>query len=120
LRLTVLFFLLLSLLKADDSYERGKTLYMQKGCYSCHGTKAEGMHNYPRLANRAKGYLTYKLTKFKNRESDNQQQEMMIPFAVGLSDAEIDFMTTYFTDYVEETNAESYDDSYEEHGDGGS
>ena len=113
-------FLILSLSWADSSYERGKILYMQKSCYSCHGTKAEGMHMYPRLANRAKGYLTYKLNKFKNRESDNQQQEMMIAFAVGLSKQDIDDLTTYFTDFVEELNSESYDDSYEEHGDGGS
>ena len=120
MRLILIFFLLLSFLKAEDTYEKGRILYMEKGCHSCHGTKAEGLHNYPRLANRAKGYLTYKLKKFKNRESDNQQQEMMIAYAVDLSEKEIDELTTYFTDYVDELNEESYDDSYEEHGDGGS
>lgn len=120
MRFLIGLFLILSLSWADSSYERGKTLYMQKGCYSCHGTQAEGMHMYPRLANRAKGYLTYKLNKFKNKESDNQQQEMMIAFAVNLSEQDIDDLTTFFTDFVAEVNSESYDDSYEEHGDGGS
>ena len=120
MRLVLIFFLLLSHLQAEESYKRGKTLYMGKGCYSCHGTKAEGMHNYPRLANRAKGYLTYKLTKFKNRESDNQQQEMMIAYAVDLSKQDIDDLTTFFAEYVDEVATESYDDSFEESGDGGS
>ena len=93
---------------------------MQKGCYSCHGTKAEGMHNYPRLANRAKGYLRYKLEKFRSKLSDNQQQEMMIAFAIGLSDKDIDDLTTFLTNFVDKENGEKYDDSFETWGDGGS
>ena len=93
---------------------------MQKGCYSCHGHKAEGMHAYPSLANRAKGYMTYKLKRFRSKISDNQQQEMMIPFAVGLSDKDIDNLTTFFTDYVDEDSGEKYDDSFQTSGDGGS
>ena len=93
---------------------------MEKGCYSCHGTKAEGMHMYPRLANRAKGFLTYKLERFRSKHSDNQQQEMMIPFAVGLSDKDIDNLTTFFTNFVEDKAKERYDDSYQTYGDGGS
>jgi len=45
---------------------------------------------------------------------------MMIDFALGLSDEDIDDLTTYFRDYVDVENAESYDDSYETYGDGGS
>ena len=93
---------------------------MGKGCFSCHGNKADGLHNYPALANRAKGYLTYKLEKFRSRISDNQRQEMMVAYAIGLSDQEIDYLTTFFTDYKDNPLAESYDTSYEEHGDGGS
>jgi len=116
--ISILFF---SVLYSDDiSYKAGKILYMEKGCYSCHGTKAEGMHNYPSLTNRAKGYLTYKLKKFRSKESDNQQQEMMIPFATELSDKDIDDLTTYFTDFVEDENSERYDDSFNTWGDGGS
>jgi cytochrome c553 len=120
LRFLLGLFTILSLSFADSSYERGKKLYIEKACYSCHGTKAEGMHKYPYLANRAKGYLTYKLKKFRNKESDNQQQEMMIAYAVGLSDGDIDDLTTYFAEYVEEINAKRYDDRFQTHGDGGS
>jgi len=120
LRLLLLFLLLFSLIYADDAYERGKSLYMQKGCYGCHGNKAEGMHRYPYLANRAKGYLTYKLKRFKAKISDNQQQEMMIPFATILSDKDIDDLTTFLSEYKEDELGERYDDSYEVYGDGGS
>jgi len=117
--ITLLFFITLTLL-AQTSYELGEKLYMQKGCYSCHGIKADGMHNYPRLANRAKGFLTYKLKRFRNKISDNQQQELMIAFATGLSDADIDNLTTFFTNYIDIQLEERYDDSYENYGDGGS
>lgn len=93
---------------------------MQKGCNGCHGNKAEGLHRYPYLANRSKGFLTYKLKRFRDRISDNQQQEMMIPFAVELSDEEIDNLTTFFENYYDEGSAGRYDDSWRLEGDGGS
>jgi cytochrome c553 len=116
----ILFLLFFSFSFAKSSYEKGKTLYMEKGCYGCHGNKAEGMHRYPYLANRAKGYLTYKLNRFRDKLSDNQQQEMMIPFAVGLSDEDIDDLTTFLYEYKDDELEEKYDDSYEVYGDGGS
>ena len=120
MRFFILLFLLFSSSYAKTPYEMGKTIYMEKGCFSCHGSKAEGMHMYPRLANRAKGFLTYKLNRFRSKLSDNQQQEMMIPFAVGLSDTDIDYLTTFFTEFVEDELKERYDDSFQTHGDGGS
>ncbi len=93
---------------------------MQKGCYSCHGNKAEGVHKYPTLANRAKGFLAYKLKRFRSKHSDNQQQEMMIPFAVGLSDEDIENLTTFLYAFKEENLGKKYDDSFRIHGDGGS
>ena len=120
MRYIIIFFLILTSLYANTHYELGKKLYKQKGCYSCHGHKAEGMHEYPSLANRAKGYMTYKLKRFRSKLSDNQQQEMMIPFAVELSDEDIDNLTTFFSEYVDEELTERYDDSYQVSGDGGS
>ena len=120
MRFILLFFFITTLALAKTPYELGKELYITKSCFSCHGNKANGMHNYPGLANRAKGFLTYKLNRFRDRLSDNQQQEMMIAYAVGLSDADIDNLTTFFAEYVDEDSGESYDDSYQEHGDGGS
>ena len=117
----LLFFIFLTFSTIDASpYTEGKKLYMEKGCFSCHGTKAEGMHMYPRLANRAKGFLTYKLKRFRDKLSDNQQQEMMIAYAVGLSDSDIQNLTTFMSDFIDDSNGESYDDSFETHGDGGS
>ncbi len=108
------------LLYAKTPYEIGKELYMQKGCYGCHGNKAEGLHKYPKLSNRAKGFLTYKLKRFRDKISDNQQQEMMIPFALGLSDEDIENLTTFLYEYRDESSKEKYDDSYQSWGDGGS
>ncbi|WP_310441314.1 cytochrome c [Sulfurimonas sp.] len=120
MRYALLIFLLLQSLEATQSYEAGKRLYTQKGCYSCHGMKLEGLHKYPYLANRAKGFMSYKLKRFRSKLSDNQQQEMMIPFAVGLSDKDIEDLTTYMYEFVEEKNEKKYDDSYKKYGDGGS
>jgi len=120
LRFLLLTFLTFLTLNADTVYEKGKRLYKQKGCGGCHGTKLEGMHRYPYLANRAKGFLTYKLKRFRSREADNQQQEMMIPFAMNLSDDEIDALTIYMNEYVDETSTKRYDDSFYQEGDGGS
>ena len=120
MRLITILLLLFSLSFAKTPYEAGKTLYLSKGCYSCHGHKAEGMHRYPSLANRAKGYLAYKLNRFRDKISDNQQQEMMIAYAVDLSDKDIENLTSFLYEYTDDDLAESYDDSFETHGDGGS
>jgi len=105
---------------AKTPYELGKDLYLQKTCFSCHGNKAEGMHNYPRLANRAKGYLSYKLTNYRKKISNTQQQEMMVAFAIDLSDNDIENLTIFLNEYKDDESQESYDDSFETHGDGGS
>ncbi len=120
LRFLFLLFFIILYAHAKTPYQMGKTLYMEKGCYSCHGNNAEGMHVYPKLANRAKGFLTYKLSRFRDKISDNQQQEMMIAFAMGLSDADIDNLTTFLYEFVEEKNGMKYDDSHKGEGDGGS
>ncbi len=120
MRYLFLLLLALSYTEAQTAYQAGKRLYMQKGCFSCHGSKLEGMHKYPYLANRAKGYMAYKLKRFRSKLSDNQQQEMMIPFAVGLSDEDIENLTIYMNEYVEEKNEKKYDDKYHAQGDGGS
>ena len=120
MRILVLFFLTFSTLFALSSdYEAGKTLYFEKGCNGCHGTKAEGMNTYPALANRAKGFMIYKLKRFRSEISDKQIQEMMIPFAMGLSDKEIDQLCTFLNEYVDE-QTERYDIDFATEGDGGS
>lgn len=107
-------------MQAKTPYELGKELYMGKGCNSCHGNKADGMHNYPALVNRAKGFLAYKLKKFRKREFDTQRQEMMVVYALDLSDTDIENLTTFFADYVDSYTGEEYDYSVGNEGDGGS
>lgn len=120
MRYIFLIFFLFSLSEASSAYELGKKLYMKNGCFSCHGINLEGVHKYPYLANRAKGYMTYKLQRFRSKISDNQQQEMMIPFAVDLSDEDIENLTTYMYEFVKEDNKNRYDDNFYIQGDGGS
>jgi len=77
------------------------------------------MSSYPALANRAKGFLAYKLKRFRSKISDKQIQEMMIPFAEELSDREIDLLVTFLNEYVDEQK-ERYDIEFTNEGDGGS
>lgn len=105
---------------AKTPYEKGEELYKAKVCYSCHGHKLEGMNTFPRLANRAKGYMSYKLKRFRSKQADTQAQEMMITYSIGLSDEDIENLTIYMNEYVNIDSGESYDYSFQTHGDGGS
>ena len=119
-RYIVWLFLVSGLLWAkSDNYDEGERLYFSKGCNGCHGIKGEGLHEYPALANRNKAILVGKLERFRKGLSDNQQQEMMIGFAQGLSDAEIDALTTFLHEFEDE-QTEQYDMEFESWGDGGS
>jgi cytochrome c553 len=120
LRFIFLVFLILSFAEAQTLYQKGKSVYMSKGCYSCHGNNLEGLHKYPKLSNRTKGFLSYKLKRFRDKISDNQQQEMMIAFAVNLSDEEIENLTIFMQDFVQDTLNQKYNDTFLPQGDGGS
>ena len=103
---------------ADRMYSDGKKLYFAKGCNGCHGIDAKGLAQYPGLAYRPKAFLTYKLQRYRNKIADTQQAQMMIPFAQGLSDTQIQLLVNFFTTYHEE---ESHDKStHTSRGDGGS
>lgn len=117
--ITVLFLLFTSLFSQSLLYDKGKGLYFEKGCNGCHGLKAEGMTNYPALANRAKGFLAFKLESYRKGIVQTQAQQMMISFAKPLSDEDIDALTTYLHDFVDEQK-EFYNPGYETWGDGGS
>jgi cytochrome c553 len=120
LRFITIILFIFALLEAKTPYEKGKEIYVAKACYSCHGHKAEGMNNFPALANRAKGYMSYKLKRFRSKKADSQAQEMMITYSVDLSDEDIDYLTTFMYEFKDEESHERYDDSYQTHGDGGS
>ena len=114
-----IFLLFAPLYGGETLYEQGKTLYFEKGCNGCHGIKAEGMTDYPALANRAKGFLAFKLREFRSGRFQNQIAQLMIPFAKPLSDEDIDALTTFLHDFVDE-QSERYNPDYETWGDGGS
>lgn len=98
----VLFFLSTTLSFADPTlYESGKKLYFAKGCNGCHGINADGSNQYPPLAHRRKAFLVTKLNGYRAKQASNQLSQMMIPFALGLSDREIDALTTFFSEYKE-------------------
>ena len=63
--------------------------------------------------------MAYKLKRFRSEISDKQIQEMMIPFAMGLSDQDIEDLATFLNAYVDEQK-ERYDIEFATEGDGGS
>ncbi len=89
---------------SNIAYGEGRDLYFQKGCGNCHGTQAEGSSYYPKLANRAKSYITRKLTAFREGKSSTQKQEIMFTFAASLKDKEIDNLSTYLSDFQADTS----------------
>lgn len=115
----IIFFLVPILLYGgNDLYSEGKKLYFSKGCNGCHGVSAGGSSQYPSLAYRRKPFLAHKLKEYRAKRGATQQAQMMIPFAMGLSDREIDALTTFFSEYRE--NKSTYRPDFSVKGDGGS
>jgi len=114
----LLFLFPIFLYGAVDLYSEGKKLYFIKGCSGCHGVSASGTNLYPSLAYRRKPFLAHRLKEFRAHKGSTQQSQMMIPFAVGLSDKEIDALTTYLSEYHE--NQSTYQSDFSVRGDGGS
>ena len=103
------------------AYKQGEILYSQKGCNGCHGVQGEGMHTYPRLANKPKYLLVQKLKFYRGKKGImDQTAQIMIPFAENLSDDEISYLTTYLSEFKTDENAPRYELPYENWGDGGS
>jgi len=114
----ILFLLPSLLIGTPNLYDKGKKLYFSKGCNGCHGISASGTSEYPSLAHRRKAFLEYKLKRYRSKQSDTQQAELMIPFAMKLSDQEIDALTTFFEQYKE--GKSQYKMEFSNRGDGGS
>jgi cytochrome c553 len=117
---TIIIILLISLsLTASPSvYEEGKKLYFEKGCSGCHGISASGAGEYPALAFRRKEFLEYKLKEFRAKHATSQLSQMMIPFALGLSDKQINALTTFFSEFKEGVSHDTTERTAK--GDGGS
>lgn len=114
----ILFLLPFVLYAAADTYKIGKNLYFAKGCNGCHGISASGTNLYPALAYRRKPFLISKLKAYRAKQGTTQQSQLMIPFAMELSDTEIDALTTFLSEYHE--NKSNYKPDLSTRGDGGS
>lgn len=108
----------LSLTASPSVYDQGKKLYFEKGCNGCHGISAGGTSQYPALAFRRKAFLDYKLKEYRSKHGTTQLSQIMIPFALGLSDAQINALTTFFSEFKEGASHDTAKPSIK--GDGGS
>ncbi|MFC3153124.1 c-type cytochrome [Litoribrevibacter euphylliae] len=72
---------------ADASSQNGQTEFQAK-CQMCHGVKAEGWDQLPRLASQPAEYLMKTLNKFKTDHRDRNQSPMT-SIAKQLTDQEI-------------------------------
>lgn len=115
----LLFLLPLFVYGGDDLYLTGKKLYFSKGCNGCHGVSATGNAQYPSLAYRRKTFLTYRLQQLRSKQGNTQLATMMIPFAIPLSDKQIDAITTFLSEYHEKSS-KKYEPEDSNTGDGSS
>lgn len=114
----LLFASTIALFAAPSAYDEGKKLYFAKGCNGCHGISAGGSGQYPALAYRRKPFLINKLKGYRSKQGATQLSQMMIPFALGLSDTQIDALTTFFSEFKESSSHDKTERS--SRGDGGS
>lgn len=114
----ILFLLPMLLYGGNNAYTEGKKLYFSKGCNGCHGVSATGNGQYPSLAYRRKPVLINKLKRLRSKQGDTQLAQMMIPFALSLSDAQIDAVTTFLSEYHENQKSSYVPDDSVTVGDG--
>lgn len=74
--------------------QNGKSLY--GSCMGCHGSNAEGVVG-PQLSGQTADELTVKLNIYRDGGVRGSMSSMMQPMAKGLSDADIDDLTTYIS-----------------------
>jgi cytochrome c553 len=108
-KIILLFLPMFALMAAPSVYDQGKKLYFAKGCNGCHGVSAAGTNTYPALAYRRKAFLLYRLKQLRSKQGNTQLSQMMIPFAMGLSDKEIDALTTFLSEYHEHKSKKHYE-----------
>lgn len=64
-------------------------------CASCHGTQAQGMATFPKLAGMSAADLKAKLETYRKGERIGPMSATMTPMAKALSDQEVDDVTAY-------------------------
>jgi len=116
--LITLFFL--GSLLISDTYLEGEILYFQKGCHGCHGATAQGLHQFPKLANQKEKDLIRKFNAYRADKIKTPQASIMTGYAKALTQVEMNTIIYYLVNYKDTSNDERYDDSYDNWGDGGS
>lgn len=79
------------------SKESMQELYMKNGCSACHGIYAEGIGVTPRLIGRDANVLKERLRDLKKGKTRSAFGTVMVSFAKGLSDEQIDQMAEYLS-----------------------
>ncbi len=74
-----------------------KTLYLNKGCSSCHGLYGEGIGDAPQLRGKPADLLAQRLKNLKNGKTRTPFGTVMITFAQSMSDTEIDNMAVWLS-----------------------
>lgn len=79
--------------------ERGRSIFENgvpereiPGCMICHGSNAEGINTFPRLAGQHRDYLRTQLQQFRNQL---RESEIMQPIAKNITDDEIAAVVEY-------------------------
>ena len=83
-------------LQATAAAATGKARAQVQGCAACHGQAYQGQDNYARLAGQGYEYLTIQLTAFRDGDRVDPAG-VMSGLAAGLSDADIDSLSRYFS-----------------------
>jgi len=77
--------------------EEGATIFLRKGCTSCHGADGAGGpgNYYPKLAGQQKDYVVAQLQAFQKIERNSARAKEMIPFARSLNAEQIEAVATF-------------------------
>ena len=91
-----LYFLLIPLIVFAEQRE-GEKIYMSMGCYGCHGVRGEGIGDYPKIGGKPAEYLKTKLHNLQKGIGYTSKRDLMIPFAKGLDERQIDAVSLYLS-----------------------
>lgn len=79
-------------LQAGDA-SAGLQVYGQRACVGCHGASGrKPIADYPVIGGKSADFIKAELIKFRSGE---RQSQVMNPMAAGLSDADIENVSTY-------------------------
>lgn len=102
MRLVIALLALAGLAACGDRTPAGNTIPADPGaakfksvCQDCHGPQGEGRGIFPRLAGRPAAELAARLRQYKSGHKIGNMSDAMKPFAMALSDQEIDQVATW-------------------------